>query len=628
MKLSLKNLIVFGAAILQETTSTPTQSVVTCRDGEGMISTANPTATQIGLDILEAGGTAVDAMVAVQAVLGLVEPQSSGLGGGSFAVYFDAATQKTTTFDGREKAPSTATEDRFSLLGLGLGFVESWQSGLSVGVPGTPKLLQTMLDAYGSLPMEELFAPAIDLAENGFPMSLRTHELVAMISGFINQGSCENRVFLRDPTAFEYFYESENCTIKPAGTILTNSQYATTLKAMADSGVDAFYNGTIADEIAAAVQTDSAIPGDMTVEDLAAYQVVERSPVCIPYKDVTICGMGPPSSGGLAVGQIMGILDKVEKHITTEGPLNATNVHLFTQAGRLAFADRNQYVADPDFVMVPSEGMLNTDYLTERATLVNPTQDMGTAAPGTPPGSEGISSAADRTVTNTGTTHVSIADQYGNSVSLTSSIESPFGNSVMVRGFFLNNELTDFSFAATDTEGTPIANRVEGNKRPRSSMSPTIVLNQQGIPKLLSGSPGGSRIIAYTAQSLWNVLQFGLGPQEAINVPHYMNNNGGTQIEDPTSKEQLMSYDANALVVELESSFGHASVTISNQLTSGVAMIEMDNQSWIGGADPRRDGAVGPNEGTDCIISSAPSVKVAFVSLLGMVSLLVTTMLL
>lgn len=615
-----------------------TQSVATCRaasssgsnsGGAGMISTANPTATQVGLAILEAGGTAVDAMVAVQAVLGLVEPQSSGLGGGSFAVYFDAATGQTTTFDGREKAPSAATEDRFASFPPGTpGFVGAWQSGLSVGVPGTPMLLEEMLNRYGSLSFAELFAPAIELAMNGFPLEARTQSQVAMLAGFINQGSCDNRLFLRDPTAFEYFYDVDDdgggaggenitsCTMKPPGTTLTNSDYAATLLAMVDSGSDAFYRGEIAADIVAAVQGDLSIPGDMTVADLMAYQVVERNPVCIPYKknDFTICGMGPPSSGGLTVGQMMGILDQVVAVNATGdgggGPLDAANVHLFTQAGRLAFADRNLYIADPDFVTVPSDGMLDLDYLAERATLVDPNKDMGTALPGSPPGLGGSTTrlAADITDKNTGTSHVSIVDQYGNAVSLTSSIEAPFGNSVMVRGFFLNNELTDFSFAAADAEtGTPIANRVEGNKRPRSSMSPTIVLDSQGLPKLLSGSPGGARIIAYTAQSLWNMLEFGLDPQEAINIPHYMNNNGGTELEDPASAEQLVQYDASALQAELTTSFGHAEVSISDALTSGLAMIEVTDEYWIGGADPRRDGAVGPGEGVECGATMAPA---------------------
>jgi len=598
-----------------------TQSVVSCRDdgGSGMVSTANPIATQVGIDILEAGGTAADALVAVQAVLGLVEPQSSGLGGGSFAVYFDAAANQVTTLDGREKAPAAATDDRFATL----GFVGAWQSGLSVGVPGTPMLLEEMLNRYGSgdFSFAELFAPAIELAgTTGFPLSERTHAQIARVSGFLNQGGCEDRLFFRDPIAFEYFYDNpggENCTIKPPGTIMSNPDYAATLLALVESGSDSFYRGDIAADIAAAVQSDLAIPGDMTVQDLASYQVVERTPVCIPYKSDTmkICGMGPPTSGGLAVGQIMGISEQLLEYRNATGadanPLDAANVHLFTQANRLAFADRNQYVADPDFVEVPSEGMLNLDYLAERATLVDPNQDMGTALPGTPPGVEYGSSRlpADSKVKTTGTSHISIVDSYGNAATMTSSIEAPFGNGVMVRGFLLNNELTDFSFAATDAEGAPIANRAEGNKRPRSSMSPTIVLDSQtGLPVLLTGSPGGGSIPAYTANSLWNVLEFGLDPQASINTPHYMNNNEGTQIEDPASAAPyLTEYDAAALQIELETSFGHESVTISDRLTSGVAMVEATDEAWIGGADPRRDGAVGPGKECAGAPSEAPS---------------------
>lgn len=345
----------------------------------------------------------------------------------------------------------------------------------------------------------------------------------------------------------------------------------------------------------------------MEVGDLESYTVIEREPVCIDIGSDSVCGMGPPSSGGLAVGQILALLGQVQGNVvksTMDGSsttvLDPTNVHLFTQAGRLAFADRNKFVGDADFVSVPAEGMLNKEYLADRALLINATIDMGNASPGNPPGSEGMQLGMDTDVKATGTSHISIVDSYGNAVSLTSSIEAPFGNGVMVNGFFLNNELTDFSFAPADASGTPIANRVQGGKRPRSSMSPTIVMKEGGVPKLLSGSPGGSNIIGYTAQSLWNVLEFGMKPQEAINVPHYMNNNGGTNLEDPTSAEGLMDYDAESLKATLETDFGHESVSIANDLTSGLAMILVEDEYWIGGADPRRGGAVGPSEGMEC----------------------------
>lgn len=414
-----------------------TPSVGTCKDGgSGMVSTADPIATQVGLDVLEAGGTAVDAMVAVQAVLGLVEPQSSGLGGGSFAVYYDAGTNSITC-DGRETAPSAATEDRFAAFPPGFqGFAGAWQSGLSVGVPGTPLLMHTMHDKYGNMPMSDLFQPAIDLAINGFPLGGRSYGLASFLFGRFNS-DCDQRLFFRDPTAFAYMVNSETCEIKPPGTNMTNPEYAATLEKIATLGaMDGFYKGEVAAAIAAAVQSDLGIPGDMTVEDLESYTVIEREPVCIDFGSDSVCSMGPPSSGGLAVGQIMGLLEAIQDKVIKSSVddshqkdvLDPTNVHLFTQAGRLAFADRNKFVGDPDFVSVPAEGMLNKDYLAERALLINATSDMGTAAAGTPPGSEGMSMAIDQSVKTTGTSQISIVDSYGNALSVTSSsIEAPFG---------------------------------------------------------------------------------------------------------------------------------------------------------------------------------------------------------
>jgi gamma-glutamyltranspeptidase/glutathione hydrolase len=321
----------------------------------------------------------------------------------------------------------------------------------------------------------------------------------------------------------------------------------------------------------------------MTTADLAAYEVIERDPVCVGYRGHDVCGMGPPSSGGLTVGQILGILESFD---LGDDPLAEETVHLVTQAGRLAFADRNLYIGDSDFVPVPAAGMLDPDYLASRAALIGDT-DMGRAAPGTPPG-EFDPSAPGADDAGGGTTHLVVVDQWGNALSMTSSIENPFGNGVMVDGFLLNNELTDFSFRPTDDEGTPIANRVQPGKRPRSSMSPTIVFDGHGEPKLLTGSPGGSRIIGYTAQSIMNVLDFGLTPAESVTVPHYLNRNGSTDIEAPI--DGIDDYDAEALAAALEAR-GH-SVNIRG-LTSGLSMILADGDALLGGADPRRDGTVG-----------------------------------
>ena len=549
-----------------------------------MVVTANPLATAAGEHVLQTGGTAADAMIAVQTVLGLVEPQSSGLGGGAFVVYHDAASGTTTTIDAREKAPAAATEDRFE----GLGFFTAWQSGLSVGVPGVPSLLEHMHDNYGRRPWQTLFVPAKTLAQDGFALSERTSSQVAGLLG--RNPSCETRLFFRDPTALAYFADPDTCEAKPAGTIVTNKDYANMMKALAKDGADAFYEGEVAEAIAEAVQNDPAIPGDMTVADLAAYDVVERAPVCLDYRGHEVCGMGPPSSGGLAVGQILGILENFDlAGIATsgDGPLDDEVVHLFTQAGRLAFADRNLYVADSDFVTVPAEGMLDEAYLASRAALITDT-DMGTAAPGTPPG-DFDPSAPDPTATTTGTSHISIVDRWGNALSMTTSIESSFGNGVMVEGFLLNNELTDFSFRPTDSEGTPIANRVQPNKRPRSSMSPTIVFDTAGDVELVTGSPGGSRIIGYTAQSVVNHVDFGLDPQLSVATPHYQNRNGSTDIEAPIPGVTL-DYDSAALEQALEARGHNVNV---RSLTSGLSVIHVTPDALFGGADLRRDGTVG-----------------------------------
>lgn len=566
-----------------EESSLPT-AVITKQE---MVVTANPLATSVGAQILKNGGTASDAMVAVQTVLGLVEPQSSGLGGGAFIVYYDAKTGKTTTIDAREKAPASATEDRFS----GLGFTTAWQSGLSVGVPGIPRMMEYMHQKYGLLPWQRLLVPAKTLALGGFKLTERTSSKVAIL--LAANPSCEGgqRLFFRDPAAFEYFAIKETCQAKPPGTVMRNHAYADTLKALAKEGADTFYSGPIAEDIAAAVQADLNIPGDMTADDLANYQVVEREPVCAEYRGYNVCGMGPPSSGALAVGQILKIIE-ARPDLMGSNPLDVDTVHLFTQAGRLAFADRNQYVADTDFTPVPVEGMLNDDYLAGRAALIME-EDMGTAVSGVPPG-DFNPYAPDNNTKGTGTSHVSITDRYGNALSMTTTVESSFGNGVMVRGFLLNNELTDFSFAYKNSSGEPIANRVQPNKRPRSSMSPTIVFNGDGKVEIVTGSPGGSRIIGYTAQSIMNMIDFGLDSQEAINVPHYMNRNGRTDLETPIPGGTL-DYDAEALKDELTAR-GHSVGIISQE--SGLSIIQVvestDGKTYfVGGADKRRDGTVG-----------------------------------
>jgi gamma-glutamyltranspeptidase/glutathione hydrolase len=556
-----------------------------------MVVTANPLATAAGAEILQLGGTAVDAMIAAQAVLGLVEPQSSGIGGGAFVVFYDAATGTLTTFDAREKAPAAARAERFlGEDGTPLDFVNAWQSGLAVGVPGVPKLMEFTHRRFGKLPWQRLFVPAISLAQNGFALTGRTSTQVAKLLSRNPSCADQDRLFFRHAGAFDYFVNQEACNAKPAGTLMRNPAYAETLGRLARLGAAGFYRGPVAEEIVAAVQGDAHFPGDMTVDDLNHYQVVERQPVCIAYHAYQVCGMGPPSSGGVAVGQMLGILQK-RSDLIGSGPLDVETVHLFAQAGRLAFADRNRYLADSDFVTVPVTGLLDKAYLKQRAGRITAT-DMGTALPGDPP-FRFDRSAPDPAVKESGTSHISIIDRYGNALAMTTSIESAFGNGVMVRGFLLNNQLTDFSFAAEDAEGLLIVNRVEAHKRPRSSMSPTIVLDAAGKVVLVTGSPGGSRIIGYTAQSIMNILGFGLDPQAAINVPHSMNRNGRTELEPPVA-ETTLDYDVDALAKALTDR-GH-DIDIVEQ-TSGLSIIqviEVDGERrYIGGADKRRDGTVG-----------------------------------
>ena len=554
-----------------------------------MVVSANFLATKAGEQVLAEGGTAIDAMIAVQTVLGLVEPQSSGIAGGAFLVYFDGETGTLTTFDARETAPSGATEERFidNSTGASLDFFDAWQSALSVGVPGVPRMMEFMHGKYGKLPWADLFEPAKTLALEGFNFTQRTednaNELLA------ENPSCEDRLFFRDPVAFEYFV-NEDCTAKPAGTFVTNSDYADTLDLLASGGADAFYTGAVAEDIIAKVKADRNPTGDpiITMEDLAGYEVVEREPVCKTYRgSYNVCGMGPPSSGALAVGQILGILENF--NISDFSPLDVNTVHLFTQAGRLAFADRGLYVGDADFITVPVEGMLDEEYLAERASMIDINADMGTASPGTPPGTYDPTAPQSRSF-ESGTSHISIVDEFGNALSMTTTVESYFGSGLMVRGFLLNNQITDFSFEPADENGTLIANRVQPNKRPRSSMSPTIVFDSDGALAYLTGSPGGSRIIGYTAQSLVSMLDYGLDPQEAVNVPHYQNRNSDTEIEEPQPGITL-DYDFDALFEALE--LRNHTVVPRGGETSGLSIIQVTDDGFLGGADPRRDGTAG-----------------------------------
>ena len=528
-----------------------------------MVSAANPLASQAGLDILEAGGTAMDAAVAVQLVLNLVEPESSGIGGGAFLLYWDASEKKLVTYDGREKAPMSATPEYFQKEdGSTMKWREAITGGLSVGVPGTLKLLETAYKDHGIHPWKELITPAINLAENGFPV---TEKLSASIEAAAERGL---KTF---PEARSYFYNEDGSAIT-AGTALKNQPFADALKMIAEEGSAPFYTGIIAESIVEAVKTETNT-GQMTMEDLAGYEVIVREPVCFPYRAYEVCGMGPPTSGGLTMGQILGILSDFD--LPAMGP-SAEAWHHIIEAAKLAYADRAMYMADSDFVDMP-KGLLDKDYLATRAALIDSAKTMGKASAGTPPWDEARLYAPDTQLEKPGTSHFSIIDRYGNMVSMTTTIETGFGSRVMTHGFLLNNELTDFSFAS-EADGKPVANRVEGGKRPRSSMSPTIVF-ENGRPVLLTGSPGGSRIINYVTQSVIAMLDWGMDPQDAVAMPHVVNRNGKTDLEQDT--------DAVNIQTDLEAR-GHE-INIRG-LKSGLHSILIDRFGYYGAADPRREG--------------------------------------
>ena len=529
-----------------------------------MVVAAHPLASQAGADVLAAGGTAADAMVAVQAVLGLVEPQSSGLGGGAFLVWYDAASGQVTTLDGRETAPLAATPRLFQdATGEPLKFFEAVVGGRSVGAPGTPALMAQAHMRWGRSDWSGLLDPAIRLAEEGFAVSPRLATLVA--------GDAERLAVHPDTAA--YFLPGGVPLAE--GDTLRNPAYADTLRLFAQQGTDGFYTGPVAESIVAAVQGAAGNPGVLDMVDLAIYRVKERAPVCAPYRFWQVCGMGPPSSGALAVGQILGMLQGHD--LAALGPDNPESWRLIGDASRMAFADRGRYVADSDFVPVPVQGMLDPSYLQGRAILLAGDDALPEVTPGTPDFDHTLLWADGDTLEQPSTTHVSIVDSYGNVLSMTSTIENAFGARVMAGGFLLNNELTDFSFRSHDG-GVPIANRVEPGKRPRSSMAPTIVM-RDGVPVLAIGSPGGSSIIGYVAQALIAHLDWGMNVQQAVSMGHALNRFGVYDLEDGT--------DAAALAEPLQA-MGYE-VKIGAQ-TSGLHAIAITADGLQGGADPRREG--------------------------------------
>jgi len=553
-------------AVAPEWGQAPVADVAQVQAAQYMVVAAHPLAAQAGADVLAQGGTAADAMVAVQAVLGLVEPQSSGLGGGAFLLWFDAASGQITTLDGRETAPLAATPRLFQHPdGTPMGFFDAVVGGRSVGVPGTPALLAEAHRRWGQADWAGLFQPAITLAEDGFSVSPRLAAAVARDAVRLASQPGTARYFVPDGQPLA------------AGARLKNPDYAASLRLLVREGAAPFYTGAIARDIVAAVQGASPV-GLLAPLDLAIYRVKDRSPLCLPYRGHEICGMGPPSSGALAVGQILGTL--------AQGPALPlpTDVQAWRRMGdasRLAFADRGRYVADSDFVPVPAQGMLEPAYLQARAGLMVGPQALAPeqVQPGQPRFQHSLNWADDQALELPSTTHISIVDGYGNALSMTSTIENGFGSRVMVRGYLLNNELTDFSFRSHQ-DGRAIANAVAPGKRPRSSMAPTIVL-RQGVPVLILGSPGGSRIIPFVANTLVAMLDWGMGPAQAVAMPHMLNRFGTFELEQGTAAE-AMAAPLQALGYEVK----------IGPLNSGLHVISRtpDGTGWLGAADPRREG--------------------------------------
>jgi len=506
-------------------------SAVHARDAavarEFMVAAAHPLAVEAGYDVLVRGGSALDAAIAVQLVLGLVEPESSGIGGGAFLLYWSEREHRLTSYDGRETAPAAAKPDRFlDASGAPLAWHDAVLSGRSVGVPGVLRMLERAHSVHGRLPWAELFRPAIDLAERGFAPSPRLQRLLARQKD-LHYG-------------------------KRIGGLLVNTEYATTLRKIAEQGPRAFYEGDIADDIVSAAR---ARGGDLAKSDFTAYRAVQREPVCAPHRVWRVCSMGPPSSGGIAVLQIIGILERTP--FAAAPPQSARAVHFFAEAGRLAYADRARYLGDPDFVTVPVERLLAPAYLSRRARLIGE-RAMREALPGD---------------LEAGTSHFSIVERNGDAVAMTTTIEATFGSGIMADGFLLNNELTDFDFMPGG------ANEVQPGKRPRSSMAPTMVFGPQGELRLIIGSPGGSVIINYVAKTLVGVLDWKLDLQAAIELPNFGGRNGPLEIESGSRYERL----APALIER-----GHA-VELA-PLQSGLYGIERVPGGWRGGADPRREG--------------------------------------
>lgn len=535
-----------------------------------MVTTANPIATQYAADVLAQGGNAADALVVTQLVLSLVEPQSSGIGGGGFMLYWNNTDKALTTFDARETAPLAIKPEHFiGENGEPLPFFDAVVSGMSVGTPGAVKLLWDFQQEHGKLKWPRLIEPVIALAEDGFEISPRLAMLIE-----------RDKDRLATYPATKAYFLNPDGSAKKQGQILVNPEYAETLKLLATYGANAFYQGDIANDIVKAVTNHPIKPGNLSTQDLSRYRVIERDPVCVDYMEYQVCGMAPPSSGGIAVGQILKLIEP--HNLENTGPHSPTSYQVIADATRLAFADRGKYVADADFVAVPTSGLLSDRYLAERSTLITPDQRLKQAEAGDPPWRAPLAYAKDESLELPSTTHFNIVDSDGNVISMTSSIENVFGSRIMVRGFLLNNQLTDFSFKHHQGRNL-IANHIAPGKRPRSSMSPTLVL-KQGKPYLAIGSPGGSYIIGYVAQALIAHLTWEMELDEALQLPNISNRFGSFDLEE------------NTKAVEFADQFKKWGYETNNKaLNSGIQAIKL-GETFVGAADPRREGTAVGNE--------------------------------
>jgi gamma-glutamyltranspeptidase/glutathione hydrolase len=537
---------------------------------KGIIATSNPHASKAAKDIIDRGGNAIDASVAVQLVLTLTEPQATGIGGGAFMLYWDVGTSKLYSIDGREKAPSKVTENLFldSDGNKKRFYPDAVIGSQSVGVPGIIKLLEETHKKFGRLPWEELFQYAINLAENGFSVSPALNSILGYLKPLKEI----------EPASSYYFIENSEGMKKPVpvGYILKNIEYSKTLKRLSKYGSYDFYEGKTAKLIIDALNNNNK-ESKMSFEDLKNYQIVWREPLCRKYRSYNVCSMGPPSSGGLTMLMMLKIFENFD--IRSMDPNSIEMVHLFSEVNRIAYADRAYYMADSDFINVPVEGLLNENYLNEREKKINLNRYSKIITHGNPIGAEDFEKNID--ISKPSTSHFVIIDKEGNAVSMTSTVEGPFGSHLMAGGFMLNNELTDFSMIP-ELNGKKIANRVEPNKRPMSSMTPTIIFKDNNL-FALTGSPGGTSIINYVTKSVLGLIDWNLDPAQIIDLPHYMNKGNYTELEKNTSLENLQT-DLELL--------GHRVKVQKKRSGLHIALKKYDG--YIGGADPRREGLVIP----------------------------------